>query len=61
MDRKSKTVLQAQEEVSKIILEKLKMHEKVTKSLIKALLVENEFPYSTLTDLIYLKYQKSIK
>jgi len=61
LERKSKTVLQAQEEVSKIILEKLKTHEKVTKSLIKALLVENEFPYSTLTDLIYLKYQKSIK
>ena len=61
LEYRSKIIQQSQEEVSKIILEKLKMHEKVTKSLIKALLVENEFPYSTLTDLIYLKYQKSIK
>jgi len=60
-DRKSKTVLHAQEEASKIILEQLKEHEKVTKSLIKSLLIKNKFPYTSMTGLVYLKYQESIK
>ncbi|MDC0217741.1 hypothetical protein OAJ86_01805 [Nitrosopumilus sp.] len=60
-DRKSKTVLQAQEEASEIILEQLKSYEKVTKSLIKSLLIKNKFPYTSMTGLVYLKYQESIK
>jgi len=57
---RSTVILQAQKEASKIILEQLKIHEKVTKSLIKALLIKNQFTQS-MTDLVYLEYQESIK
>jgi hypothetical protein len=60
LGRRSKIIHQAQEEAAEIILEQLEPYEKVTKSLIKVLLVKNEFTKS-MADLVYLKYQESIK
>lgn len=58
--RRLEVVHQAQEEASEIILEQLKTHKKITKSLIKALLIKNQFSYTTLQNVIYLKYQESL-
>ena len=58
--RRSKIIHHAQEEAAKIILEQLKPYEKVTKTLIKVLLVKNEFTKS-MADLVYERYQESIK
>jgi hypothetical protein len=60
LGRRSKIIHHAQEEATKIILEQLKSHEKVTKTLIKVLLVKNEFTKS-MADLVYYRYQESIK
>ena len=60
LGRRSKIIHHAQEEAAKIILEQLKSHEKVTKTLIKVLLVKNEFTKS-MADLVYDRYQESIK
>ena len=58
--RRLEVVHQAQEEASEIILEQLKTHKKITKSLIKALLIKNQFSYTTLQNVIYLKYLESL-
>ena len=58
--RRSKIIHHAQEEAAKIILEQLKPYEKVTKTLIKVLLVKNEFTKS-MADLVYERYQESTK
>ena len=60
LGRRSKIIHHAQEEAAKIILEQLKPYEKVTKTLIKVLLVKNEFTKS-MADLVYERYQESTK
>jgi len=59
-EMRSAAVLQAQEEASEFILEQLKTYEKVTRSLIKVVLIKNQFTQS-MVDFVYFKYKESTK
>lgn len=60
LEKRSEVVSQAQDEASEIILQQLKEYEKVTRSLIKVLLIKNQFTQGMI-DLVYFKYKESIK